>query len=135
MLVTITHLQLKYNEVVLLIEAIRVVLDCFFFFFFTKRLWANKKSTKRKQVIFLLLDVFYAHKNSAFFVFCSPVCFLFAQNLFVKIKIKFKITLIASINNITNVHPPQPAYQQPFSCTYFYLSKFLIICENLFQLW
>ena len=56
------------------------------------------------EAINLPLDVFYAHKNPAFFIFCSLVsflCFLFAQNLFVK-KIKmFEIVLIGSINITT----------------------------------
>ena len=55
-------------------------------------------------MIFLPLDVFYVHKNPAFFAFCWLVCFLLAQNLFLKKKNKtkkFKITLIASINNNT----------------------------------
>ena len=60
------------------------------------------------EAINLPLDVFYAHKNPVFFIFlvtfCSLVsflCFLFAQNLFVK-KIKmFEIVLIGSINITT----------------------------------
>ena len=91
-------------------EAIRAILNFFVFLFllFLREQKSIKsiKSTKSikitktqisKQATFLPLDVFYGHKNAAFFVFVCALCFFLCVKFCRKKETKkFKIALIAS---------------------------------------
>ena len=86
-------------------ETIKTILN-FFCFFFYEKILNTQKSTKSikitktqisKQATFLPLDVFYGHKNAAFFVFVCALCFFLCVKFCRKKEAKkFKIALIAS---------------------------------------
>ena len=55
-------------------------------YFFYKKILHAQKAQKRKQVIFLPLDVFNGHKNAAFLFFIWLFAFFLLENLLVKKK-------------------------------------------------
>ena len=115
------------------IQATFFFLDVFMCIKSTKSIKSSKsiKITKtliNEQVTFLTLDIFYEHKNAAFFVFVRLYAFLYFLCLkFSHKKTKrFKITLISSFTILLTFTPfslPQVI------CTHLFV--FMIICQNL----
>ena len=69
-------------------EVIKTISNLFIFFYekdlHTQKAQKAQKAKIAPKRLSSPLDVFYAHKNAAFFIFCLLVCVLCLRNLFVK---------------------------------------------------